>query len=78
MRASNSFCCALCGLGMYSSLDTNCTGIGDGNSVSAPDSFSSSSGVNMTGCSSSVKDHRIPLPRLGKLCGAKSRVEEGS
>ena len=46
-RASNSFCCALCGCGMYSSLDTNCTGIGDGNSDSAPDSFSSSSGVSM-------------------------------
>ena len=38
-RASNSFCCGDCGAGMNSSLDTNCTGIGDGNSSSAPDSF---------------------------------------
>jgi hypothetical protein len=45
-RASNSFCCAVCGDGMNSSLDTNCTGMGEGNSSSAPDSFSSSSGVN--------------------------------
>ena len=32
MRASNSRCFAVCGRGMNSSLDTNCTGIGDGKS----------------------------------------------
>src|SRR6476659_5048142 len=46
-RASNSFCRAVCGEGMYSSLDAHCTGIGEGKSVSAPSSWASSSGVSM-------------------------------
>src|SRR5687767_11594477 len=35
MRASNSRCFSVCGHGMYSSLDTHCTGIGDGKIDSA-------------------------------------------
>src|SRR5688572_29328107 len=35
MRASNSRCFSVCGQGMYSSLDTHCTGIGDGKIDSA-------------------------------------------
>jgi hypothetical protein len=30
-RASTSFCCAVCGTGKYSSLDTICVGTGEGN-----------------------------------------------
>ena len=29
MRASTRFCCAVCGGGVNSSLETNCVGIGD-------------------------------------------------
>src|SRR5689334_5384448 len=50
MRASNSRCRGVCGLGMNSSLDSDCTGMGDGNSDSAPVSFSSSSGVRKLMC----------------------------
>src|SRR5688572_24780370 len=35
MRASNSRCFSVWGHGMYSSLDTHCTGIGDGKIDSA-------------------------------------------
>src|SRR5690349_5323729 len=65
-RASNSFCCADWGEGMNSSLELTWTGIGEGNSDSAASSLASSSGVIM-GVASSVKDHRMPAPRLGKL-----------
>ena len=66
-RASNCFCRALCGEGMYSSLDAHCTGMGDGNSVSAPSNWASSSGVNMVWASSFVNGHRIPAGSIGKL-----------
>src|SRR4029077_19846442 len=45
-RASNSRCLAVCGAGMNSSLDTDCTGIGDGNRDSAEDTRSISSGLS--------------------------------
>src|ERR1700681_191373 len=41
-RVSNSRCFFVCKLGMNSSLETDCTGIGDGNNDSAAESFSSS------------------------------------
>src|SRR5438477_8632557 len=44
---SNSRCFGVCGPGMNSSLDTDCTGIGDGNSDSADESWLSSSGDSM-------------------------------
>jgi hypothetical protein len=47
MRASNCFCFSLCGGGIYSSLDETCTGIGEGNRLSAGESWASSSGVSM-------------------------------
>jgi hypothetical protein len=47
MRASNSCCLGVCSAGMNSSLDTDCTGIGDGNSDSAEESLFSSSGDSM-------------------------------
>src|ERR1700674_4702497 len=46
-RASNSRCFAVCGPGMNSSLETDCTGIGEGNSDSAGESRASSSGESM-------------------------------
>src|ERR1700730_15826271 len=41
-RVSNSRCFFVCKPGMNSSLETDCTGIGDGNNDSAAESFSSS------------------------------------
>ena len=46
-RDSNSRCRGVCAAGMNSSLDTDCTGIGDANSDSALVSLASSSGDSM-------------------------------
>src|SRR5271169_5695171 len=46
-RASNARCFCVCGPGMNSSLETDCTGIGDGNRDSADASLDSSSGESM-------------------------------
>src|SRR5882672_7750401 len=45
-RASNSRCLAVWGPGMNSSLDTDCTGIGEGKRDSAEDRRSISSGLS--------------------------------
>src|SRR2546428_12300709 len=46
-RASNSRCLGVWNPGMNSSLDTDCTGMGDGNNDSALVSLASSSGDNI-------------------------------
>src|SRR5690348_10894190 len=66
-RASNSRCFSVCGPGMNSSLDTDCTGIGEGKRDSAGDRRSNSSGLSMLIGISSVGGLAICLFRHNLL-----------
>ena len=74
-RASTSFCCSLCGAGMYSSLEMICVGIGVVcGSISAGISASSSSLVkklmgilpDRSACLSLFRDERSIAPHLAR------------
>src|SRR5688572_32467890 len=72
LRASNSRCFSVCGHGMYSSLDTHCTGIGDGKIDSAGancfNSLSESMDV-LRSITLSCAVHPVFAPGLGTFLG---------